>query len=216
MNKTIRNLLWICVGVCIGGMGCGTMLKAAVGVAAWDALGQTLNYMTGIPTGTCSIIFNSSCVLIQLLILRKNFKAYMVLQVILAIIYGSMINFVLYNLYANITLDNYLVQLVVFVGGMIVTAFGVAIVMNVNLITFPLEGLCNTLTAYIPMSFSRIRQMVDVLSILVGAAITLALHLPWAISVGTIIGMVLYGPLLGVFMKLLAPVTNPETKAYSY
>jgi uncharacterized membrane protein YczE len=212
MNKTIKDLLWICVGVCIGGFGCATMLSAGCGVAAWDALALTLSNLTGILTGTCTMVFNISCVVVSFLILRKNFKLYMVLQVPLAIAYGATINFVQTTLYANLALDSFALQIVMYLIGMVITAFGVSIVMNVNLITFPLETTCQNLVPYVHLEFSKVRQLVDVISIILSVAATLLFHKGWTVGVGTVIGMCCYGPALGIFMKLLKPITNPESK----
>jgi uncharacterized membrane protein YczE len=212
MNKTIRDLLWICVGVSIGGFGCGTMLSANCGVSAWEALAQTLANLSGIKVGTCTMVFNISCVFVSFLILRKNFKLVMLLQVPLAIAYGSAINFVQSTLYANLALNSLPLQILMYCVGMVITAFGVSIVMNINLITFPLETTCQNLVPYVHLEFSKVRQLVDVISIVLSIAATLIFQKGWTVGIGTVIGMCCYGPALGIFMKLLKPITNPESK----
>ena len=62
------------------------------------------------------------------------------------------------------------------------------------------------LTKLLPFKFSTIRQAVDVISILMIIGLTLSAHISWSIGVGTILGMLTFGPTLGIFMKLFKPI----------
>lgn len=62
------------------------------------------------------------------------------------------------------------------------------------------------LTKLIPIKFSLMRQLADVMSILVIVILTFAFDLSWSIGLGTIIGMLTFGPTLGIFMKLFKPI----------
>lgn len=53
-----------------------------ISVGAWDCLNVTISNLSNIKIGTITIIVNSSCVLIQFLILRKNFKLINLLQLL--------------------------------------------------------------------------------------------------------------------------------------
>ena len=48
----------------------------------------------------------------------------------------------------------------------------------------------------------RIRQCADILSFAIIIVMTLFTDIPWSIGIGTVIGMVIFGPSLGMFMKL--------------
>ena len=83
-------------------------------------------------------------------------------------------------------------------------------VMLLDEITFALEGFCMALTNLLPFKFSSIRQAVDVICIIILVIVKFALQLPWSIGAGTIIGMLTFGPMLGIFMKLLKPVLKKQ------
>ena len=85
-------------------------------------------------------------------------------------------------------------------------AFGVAIVMAVNEVTLALEGFCLALTRIIPKDFAKIRQYSDFLSLAIVTVLTLIFKLEWSIGLGTIIGAIIFGPVLGIYMKILEPI----------
>lgn len=193
----------------IVGTGCAFTLKANVGVGAWDSLAKSTSDITGIEVGTAGIIFNSCCVLGQILILKKKFRLIQLLQLPLSILLGSVINFVLYTLLV-FPFDSLIGGIIMYILASTVCAFGVSIVMLLDEVTFALEGFCMALTSVIPVKFYVVRQSADVLSIIVVVIMTLALQIPWSIGIGTIIGMLTFGPTLGIFMKLFKPILKKQ------
>lgn len=205
MSKRTKRYLMVILGFMIVGTACAFTMKANVGVGAWDALAKSSNSLTGIQVGTCGMIFNTCCVIGQILILRKNFRFIQLLQLPLNILLGSVVNLVLYNILI-FSFDSFIGGIVMYILATVVAAFGVSLVMLIDEVTFALEGFCMALTKVISYKFSTVRQAVDVISIIVIIFLTLIFDIPWSIGVGTIIGMLIFGPLLGIFMKLLKPI----------
>lgn len=209
MSKNIKRYILIVVGFMIVGTGCAFTLKANVGVGAWDSLAKSTSDIIGIEVGTAGIIFNSCCILGQIFILKKKFRLVQLLQLPLSILLGIVINFVLYTLLV-FPFDSMIGGIIMYIIASTVCAFGVSIVMLLDEVTFALEGFCMALTNVMPVKFHVIRQTVDVLSILVVVVLTLTLHIPWSIGIGTIIGMLTFGPTLGIFMKLFKPILKRQ------
>lgn len=205
MDRNTKRYMLIIFGFIITGCGCALTMKANVGVGAWDALAKTTYDMTGLAVGTAGIIFNTCCVIGQVVILRKKFKPIQILQVPLSILLGVVVNFVLYHLLV-FPFDSFIGGCVLYLVASTICAFGVSIVMLLDEVTFALEGFCMALTNVIPMKFSSIRQAVDIICIVLLVILKFALHLPWSIGAGTIIGMLMFGPTLGIFMKLFKPI----------
>lgn len=205
MSKNLKRYILIVVGFMIVGTGCAFTLKANVGVGAWDALAKSTSDIIGIEVGTAGIIFNSCCVLGQIIILRKDFKWIQLLQLPLSILLGTVINFVLYELLV-FPFDSFIGGIVMYICASTVCAFGVSIVMLLDEVTFALEGFCMAITKVLPIKFSSCRQAADVLSIAAIIILKFMLNIPWPIGVGTIIGMLTFGPTLGIFMKLFKPI----------
>lgn len=62
----------------------------------------------------------------------------------------------------------------------------------------------------IPLQFHVIRQFADIFSLVVIIIMTLLMDIPWSIGVGTVIGMIIFGPSLGMFMKLFQKILIKE------
>ncbi len=204
MNNTAKKYILIVCGFMIVGISCAFALKAAIGVGAWDALAKSISDITHIEVGTIGMLFNIGCVIGQILILQKDFKPIQLLQIPLSILLGTIINFVLYDLLI-FTIDSYAWNIVMYLCASTVSAFGISIIMLLDEVTFALEGFCMAISKRLPIKFSIMRQLVDVISILTTIILKYLFDIPWAIGLGTIIGMLTFGPTLGIFMKWLKP-----------
>ena len=181
-------------------------LRIAIGVGAWDALAASGSSITGIRVGTVGMILNLSCVAVQLAFLRKGFKLKHALQIVLHLILGYAINFFFYGLLAGVYFTNYIIRVLLLILSYAFLAFAVSAVMLLDVVTFALEGACTVISAKTGIKFHVLRQGVDVVSVALSLIISFAFSAPLAVREGTIIGMILFGPLIGMFIKLLKPI----------
>jgi uncharacterized membrane protein YczE len=201
----ILSLLFISINIVITGIGASLGIKAAVGVGAWDALSQSLSTVIGMKIGTFSMLLNISCVALQLLMLGKRFKPIALLQVFVAILLGYVVNFMYYTIYANIIIDNYFVNLILFVLSIFIIVIGVANIMAMNFISFPLEGACLVISDRFKLNFGKVRQGADILSIIIALVVAISFKDTITVREGTVIGMLLFGPLLDRIMRFVKP-----------
>lgn len=199
----------IVLGFIIVGIGFAFTLKANVGVGAWDALSASLYSLSGIEVGTVGMILNIGCVFGQMIILKKDFKLIQLLQIPLSVLLGLVINYVLYEILV-FPFDSFIGGIVMYIVSTEVCVIGVALIMVLDEVTFALEGFCDALTKVIPFQFPVVRQFADIVSFGIIVILTLVTQIPWSIGIGTIIGIVIFGPSLGVFMKLFQKVLVKE------
>jgi uncharacterized protein len=185
--------------IMIVAFGVSMTLKAGVGVGAWDALTQTLSLILRIRIGTFVMILNSSLVLVQWIMLGKSFELKRLTQVPVVIVLGSVVNFVFYTLFENLFLPNYIAQMGFYIMGVITIAYSVGMIMALNFVTFPMESLCLVIASKTKWSFGRIRQGVDVVSIIIVVILSFVFSIPLAIREGTVIGILMFGLLVGWF-----------------
>ncbi len=205
MKKMILSLLFISINIVITGIGASLGIKAAVGVGAWDALSQSISTVIGMKIGTFSMLLNISCVVLQLLMLGKRFKPIALLQVFVAILLGYVVNFMYYTIYANIIINNYFVNLILFVLSIFIIVIGVANIMAMNFISFPLEGACLVISDRFKLNFGKVRQGADILSIIIALVVAISFKDTITVREGTVIGMLLFGPLLDRIMRFVKP-----------
>jgi uncharacterized membrane protein YczE len=199
--KLLKLSLAIVLNIILVSFGASLTLKAAIGVGAWDSVSQIMSLILGIKVGTFAIFLNSSCVLGQWILLGKNFKVIRLLQVGVAVLLGVFVNFFYYTLLGPLVLESYVLRIVVFVFAIIILAFGVSNIMLMDKVTFPLEALCMVISDKTGLDFGKLRQGADFLSILFALSMSLLFALPFTVREGTVLGMLMFGPLLSLFMK---------------
>jgi uncharacterized membrane protein YczE len=151
------------------------------------------------------MMMNLSCVLVQLVILKKDFKLISLLQIFMAVLLGFFVNIVFYEVLGSIIIDSYLINMAIYIGSLLVIIMAVALIMSINFLSFPLEAACMAVASKTKLKFGTIRQLVDVFSIIGALIIAISFQNPIPVREGTVIGMLLFGPLIAWFIPRFQP-----------
>lgn len=177
-------------------------LKANIGVmACWDSVSMNLYELTSIKVGTIGIMFNCLCILGEFLLLRKAFSPIKLLQIPLAMLSGIVVNIMYYNI-LTFEVTSYAMSLLLLVISFMGLAVFVGGMTMMNLITMPLEALCYSIEQRHGISFAKLRTGTDVVCISLSLILSFVFGLSLKIREGTIIGLFLVGPLMGLCIKL--------------
>lgn len=205
MSLFIKRIIFISVCIMVAATGVALGLKAAVGVGAWDAISQATSLVIGIKVGTFSMMMNISCVLLQFVLLKKDFKPIYFLGIGMAVLLGYVVNIVFYSVLGSIIFNGYILRLAVYIGSIFIIIIAVSMIMAMDFISLPLEAACQAIATKTTFKFAAIRQGVDVICIILAILLSLAFSNPIPVREGTIIGMLLFGPMLGVFIPRFRP-----------
>ena len=176
-------------------------MKADIGVCAlWDSVSLNVYELTGLKVGTFTIIANCILVLLQLIILRKNFHPRRLLQVPAAICFGLVTNFVYYRILV-FDLGSYPVRLMCYMISCVGLALWAGGHTYLNLVQMPPEGFCYVVNKKYGISFSKLRMLQDFTCIIISLLLSLLFGLSLKVREGTVIGMLLLGPIMGFFME---------------
>lgn len=178
-------------------------IKAGLGVLPVDAATTTIADIIHIKIGTFSMLFHSCFIVGQILIEKKSFRKTELLQIPYVIFGGSILNFILYTVLEKVTITFYLLRLLVAVLAFIVSAFGVAMVLESNLMRTPMEGFLQLVADKIGMAAGRLRQFIDIGLVVISVVLTLIFHTAWTLREGTIIAALIFGPAIDLWRKLL-------------
>lgn len=198
--KKIIYFILLIIGISFG---ITLTMKANIGVDAWDALAQSGSEITSIPVGTVMMLFNFLCVFIQFILLKKEFKIKHTLQIPLSILIGYLVNYFYYDLFGNLIIHGYLIRVLLLIGGYVINSFVVACIMVLDVVTFALEGACKAISDKYNFSFSKFRQFVDILSIVIVIILSFVFKIDLFVREGTVIGMLTFGPMIGFFTKMI-------------
>lgn len=206
INQYFKRIVLALLMIVLVSIGNALTLKASIGVAPWNAMNQEISAITGLKIGTVGMYANILCVIIQLFILKKNFKFKHLLQVFLSLMLGYTLNFFYYNVLSGFIINDYIIRVIVLILGYTIIAFTVAIIMLIDVVTYPIESACNAISNKTGIKFSLLRQGVDVISIAVAIILWLVFNTPLQVREGTVIGMVIFAPIIDFFIKRMSPI----------
>jgi len=178
-------------------------LKAAIGVTpVWDAITSNLSEITGIKVGYFASALNIITILAWFILLGKDFKPIRLLSIIVAFGLGPLQNLFYYDIY-TFEFTTYAARLVFLILGNLALAIAAGFITHIDLVSFPLESLCYTLERKHHVNLKITRTLLDVICILVSVALSLIFHVSFKVREGTIISMLLVGPVIGFTMDFI-------------
>lgn len=200
---TTRKFVVLVLSLLLAAFGIGLQIKAAIGLAPFDALNQTLAYLFEIKVGDVVTYLQIFFVVFQVLILRKETKWTILLQVFVGALLGQFVNFFVYNVFGNLVVDSYLLNAMLLAFAAVWTPFFIGSVMVLDLVTMPIESFSMVVSERTKFSFGQIRQFADILFLVASIVITLAYSFTFTIREGTIVSALTFGPLLSVYMPII-------------
>lgn len=178
-------------------------MKAAIGVVpVWDAITANLTEITGIKVGYFSVALNVLTILLWFIVLGKDFRPARLLSALVIFCLGPLQNFFYYDVY-TFEITSYAMRIALLFAGNFVLAIALGFITYIDLIAFPLEGLCYTLERKYRFNIKITRTLLDVICILVSLALSLFFHLSLKVREGTVISMLLVGPVMGLTMDFI-------------
>ena len=204
-----RYLLFI-TGLFFSGVGVAFTKYGDLGVSPISSVSNVLSLQFPVfSLGIWLIIWNCVLLLAQIIILRKDFKIYQLLQIPLSFLFGWFTDIGMLMI-SHIPNEEYLMKLVLLFIGIIVLAFGISLTVIANVIMNSGEALVKVISDKIHKEFGYVKIGFDVFCVI--AAVLLSLIFFGGIEgvrEGTIISAVVSGFVVKFFTKILQ---KPLTK----
>lgn len=201
----LKRFIGMLISVSILGLGIALILKASIGASPYDALSQTVSEISTIKVGTVTIIINSIFIMIQILLKGKNFPIIQYLQFIVIFLLGNVVNIFLYNI-LNFEISNYLIKSFIYICGTLVSALGIAGIVNINIVYTALEGFLVAITEKTKSNFVKNRLYYDIICVILAIALAFIFKVDLQIREGTIISAFIFAPIMGYFMRITKPL----------
>lgn len=128
------------LGLFVMTIGIALSVKSNLGVSPVSSIPYTITCVWGLEMGKATILFHVILVLIQLLLLRKNFKPVQLLQVPIGIVFGYFTTFCNYIVSFLPTPDNLIIRIVMALASAAFIAFGIFLYLPADLIPLAGEG----------------------------------------------------------------------------
>lgn len=202
MNKLKRYLLFF-VGLFINALGVSLITKASLGTSPISSIPYVLSLKFPLTLGNFTIIFSILLILLQILILRKNFKIENILQIPVSIAFGYFIDLTMY-MFFWVNPQNYLVKVIALLIGCIILGFGVYIEVVADVVMLPGESFVRAIVQTWNTNFGTTKIIFDSSMTVIAGALSFAF---WGklngVREGTIIAALLVGFIARLFGKHL-------------
>ena len=220
-----KRLLIYVLGLYIMAIGVVCSSRSALGVTPVSSLGNVL-YQIGVSAGAPSFVNLGNCttavfclyLVVEFLILRRDFKPAMLLQVAAALLFGQLVNLASAMLSFLPSPESYVLRLLYLAVSIPLVSAGVMLYLSPNLLAMPGEGLCLAVVQKTGRSMGTVKTFFDCSVVLLSVAVSL-LYFRGLVGVreGTVISAILVGFVLKLlqkpFQKPLLRFVERESKA---
>lgn len=173
-------------------------VKSDLGVSPISSIPYTMTRCWGIEMGKATILLHMSFVLIQMILLGKEFKGKMFLQIPVGIIFGYFTTFCNYLMTFLPDTDNIVLRLIMVLISVVLIAVGIFIYMPADIILLAGEGTIQAISYRFGWSFHKVKIVFDVTMVTISLITCLVLiHSFGSVGIGTVIAAVLVGVVLG-------------------
>lgn len=173
------------------------LIHANIGMGSVEALNSSIGLLLDIKIGTVAIIVNVLLIILQVVILRKQFRLIHLLQLPIVLFQGIIINFFLYEVLHAVQFDSYEERLAIVIVCSIVNGIMLGLLAAIQFISFPLEAACLAIHQKTNWDFGKIRLSFDLINMLLSIAISIYLRSHFNVREGTIIIGLLFSIVIG-------------------
>ena len=168
-----RKIVVLAAGVTIMSFGGVFCVKSQLGLAPATVVPYTLSQVFPLSFGTFTALFNAALVWLQVLILRKDFRPWQLLQFLVAVLFGLTVDFATYCM-RDLSVSTYPAKWLCSVTGAVLIAAGIALEVLSDSIPAPADSTVQTISAAMGRPFSTVKTAYDCVQVCLAMIISLA------------------------------------------
>jgi len=200
-DKLLKRCIVLVIGLFIMAIGVALSIKANLGTSPVSCVPYV--YSLGFPmtVGLLSIIVNVLMILLQIVLLRKEYQLIQLVQLPVALIFGFFIDFAMFLL-SGLQTSNYIYQWILCLLSCVIIAFGVFLEVKANVTYLAGEGLSIAISKAFNKEFGKAKVGVDASLVIIGVTSSfILLHRLEGIREGTIAAALLVGTIARFYNK---------------
>lgn len=206
-RSLINRYLFLCIGLMIMAFGVAFSIKAGLGTSPISSVPYAINCFTPFSVGNITIMMHCIFILLQVIILRKNYELVQLMQLPAAIIFGFMTDFAIYVI-EDFACNSYTMQWIYCLIGIFLVAIGVSCEVVANVVTLAGEGLILALCKVLPIKFGYMKVLFDLLLVCIALVLCIVfLKNIVGVREGTVAAAILVGLISKQLNKLFEQAT---------
>lgn len=213
MEKLKRYLIFL-VGLFVNSLGVSLITKANLGTSPISSIPYVLSLNFPFTLGNFTIFFSIFLIVLQLIILRKNFKLEHILQIPVSIIFGYFIDLTMI-LFSWVNPEAYIMKIVYLLIGCLILGVGVYMEVLADVVMLPGESFVRAIVLTWKTNFGTTKICFDVSMSVIAAVLSFVFagRLD-GVREGTVIAALLVGfiaRLIGKKLAFLKDMIFPES-----
>lgn len=189
----IKKLFVLIIGLFVLAFGIALSAKSGIGVSPSASLSYVLSRIFPFSMGTFTMAVNVVFIIVQIILLRKDFKLLNLLQLAVVFAFGYFTDLTL-KIVEPMEINAYWLRLLLCIASCIIMAMGVFLEVKAALIVMPSEGAISAIADKLHLDFGIVKIIMDCLFIVISCAVSLIVfHGFNGVREGTIIAALLVG-----------------------
>lgn len=201
----LKRYLLLMVGLSIMAFGVAFSIKASLGTSPISSVPYVVSLFTPLTVGTATITMHCVFILLQILILRKNYHPIQLMQLPVAFFFGYLTDFGVWAV-QGITCNTYWQQWIVCLIGILLVAVGVSFEVKAGVVVLAGEGVVLAICKVLPkVKFGYMKVGFDVTLVVIACVLSIVFTgRLQGVREGTVAAALLVGLIAKQLGKLLA------------
>lgn len=200
-SKGIRILFYL-GGLLIMTLGVALSVKSALGVSPISSIPYTITCVTGMDLGVATIVFSIFMVILQVVLLRKQFKLINLLQLPIGILFGLFLSFCCGLMTYLPVPSGIILKLVLMLISTVIVALGVFLYVPAGFVPLAPEGAMLAICTIAKLKFPTVKLYSDITMVVIsGITCLVVMKELGSVGIGTIIAAVLVGNEVKLMIK---------------
>ena len=205
-TELIKRYIFLLAGLFVNGLGVSFITKAGLGTSPITSIPYTLSLGFTPTVGMFTLVFNIFLVILQVILLRRNFQLQNLLQLPIITLFSCFIDLTM-TLLGFIQPETYVLKVISLVIGCLILGFGVFMEMVANVAMLPGEATVRAVSDVFSTDFGKTKIAFDSSMTVIAAILSFIMfrHLD-GVREGTIVAAILVGFIARLFKKYIGGI----------
>ena len=205
-TELIKRYIFLLVGLFVNGLGVSFITKAGLGTSPITSITYTLSLGFTPTVGMFTLVFNIFLVILQVILLRRNFQLQNLLQLPIIALFSFFIDLTM-SLLGFMQPETYAMKVVSLIVGCLILGFGVFMEMVANVAMLPGEATVRAVSDVFSTDFGKTKIAFDSSMTIIAAILSFIMfkHLD-GVREGTIVAAILVGFIARLFKKYIGGI----------
>ena len=205
-TELIKRYMFLLAGLFVNGLGVSFITKAGLGTSPITSIPYTLSLGFTPTVGMFTLVFNIFLVILQVILLRRNFQLQNLLQLPIIALFSFFIDLTM-SLLGFMQPETYAMKVVSLIVGCLILGFGVFMEMVANVAMLPGEATVRAVSDVFSTDFGKTKIAFDSSMTIIAAILSFIMfkHLD-GVREGTIVAAILVGFIARLFKKYIGVI----------